>query len=199
MNKFQQDFIIKESTSDKISHHGYHRFYPWFLTHLRGQKVNFLEIGTSSNAVAMGEAYVSLADDAISAYWNPAGLANVKGFEFGLSSQEWVVGINHANFAAAVNMGKYGTISTWYTDFDYGSIEVTNVGDQDGTGEYYNANEVDYRISSVDVTGSFTALVASSNNRAKPTTERTLSSTMSIPNSSKESFKSHILIGTRAC
>ena len=103
---------------------------------------NFLEIGTSSNAVAMGEAYVSLADDAISAYWNPAGLANVKGFEFGLSSQEWVVGINHANFAAAVNMGKYGTISTWYTDFDYGSIEVTNVGDQDGTGEYYNANEV---------------------------------------------------------
>ena len=74
---------------------------------------NFLEIGTSSNAVAMGEAYVSLADDAISAYWNPAGLANVKGFEFGLSSQEWVVGINHANFAAAVNMGKYGTVSTW--------------------------------------------------------------------------------------
>ena len=45
MNKFQQDFIIEESTSDKISHHGYHRFYPWFLTHLRGKNVNFLEIG----------------------------------------------------------------------------------------------------------------------------------------------------------
>ena len=45
MNKFQKDFIIEESASDKISHHGYHRFYPWFLTHLRGQKVNFLEIG----------------------------------------------------------------------------------------------------------------------------------------------------------
>ena len=37
---------------------------------------NFLEIGISSNAVAMGEAYVSLADDAVSAYWNPAGLTN---------------------------------------------------------------------------------------------------------------------------
>lgn len=103
---------------------------------------NFLEIGTSSNAVGMGEAYVSLSDDAISAYWNPAGLASIRGFEFGLSSQEWVVGINHANFAAAVNMGKYGTIGAWFTDFDYGSIEVTNVGDQDGTGEYYSANEV---------------------------------------------------------
>ena len=103
---------------------------------------NFLEIGTSSNAVAMGEAFVSIADDAISAYWNPAGLANVKGFEFGLSSQDWVVGINHSTFAAAVNMGTYGTISAWFTEFDYGSIEVTNVGNQTGTGEYYSANEI---------------------------------------------------------
>ena len=103
---------------------------------------NFLEIGTSSNAVGMGEAFVSLADDAISAYWNPAGLANVKGLELGLSSQDWVVGIRHSTFAAAVNMGNYGTISAWFTDFDYGSIEVTNIGNQNGTGEYYSANEL---------------------------------------------------------
>ena len=45
---------------------------------------NFLEIGVSSNAVAMGEAYVSMADDAISAYWNPAGLANISGLEFAI-------------------------------------------------------------------------------------------------------------------
>ena len=50
MNKFQQDLIIKESTTDKISHHGYHRFYPWFLTHLRGQNVNFLEIGIEATS-----------------------------------------------------------------------------------------------------------------------------------------------------
>ena len=53
---------------------------------------NFLEIGTSSSAVAMGEAYVSLADDAISAYWNPAGLAGINGLELGVSTQDWVVG-----------------------------------------------------------------------------------------------------------
>ena len=45
MKKFQKDFIISQSDSDKVSHHGYHRFYPWFLNHLRGQNVNFLEIG----------------------------------------------------------------------------------------------------------------------------------------------------------
>lgn len=103
---------------------------------------NFLEIGTSSSAVAMGEAYVSLADDAISAYWNPAGLAGINGLELGVSTQDWVVGIKHSTIAAAVNMGNYGTISAWFTDFDYGSIEVTNVGNQNGTGEYYGANEL---------------------------------------------------------
>ena len=103
---------------------------------------NFLEIGPSSNAVAMGEAYVSLADDAISAYWNPAGLASVNGLEIGISSQNWVAGIKHFSTARALNMGNYGTISTWFTNFDYGSIEVTNVQNQNGTGEYYTTNEL---------------------------------------------------------
>lgn len=32
--------------SDKITHHGYHRIYPWFLNHFRNyEKVNLLEIG----------------------------------------------------------------------------------------------------------------------------------------------------------
>ena len=57
---------------------------------------NFLEIGTSSRAVSMGEAFVSLSDDVNSAYWNPAGLAFVSGLEFGASSQDWVVGITHS-------------------------------------------------------------------------------------------------------
>ena len=108
---------------------------------------NFLEIGTSSRAVSMGEAFVSLSDDVNSAYWNPAGLAFVSGLEFGASSQDWVVGITHSTFAAAIDMGSYGTLSTWFTDFDYGSTEVTNVLNQNGTGEYFNANELAASIS----------------------------------------------------
>jgi len=37
---------------------------------------NFLEIGVGSGS-AMGEAYVAVANDISSIYWNPAGLANV--------------------------------------------------------------------------------------------------------------------------
>ena len=45
MNKFQKDFALQDASTDKIYHHGYHRFYPWFLNHLRDKNVNFLEIG----------------------------------------------------------------------------------------------------------------------------------------------------------
>lgn len=45
MRKFQNDFKSEGSHSDKIGHHGYHRFYPWFLAHLREFDVNILEIG----------------------------------------------------------------------------------------------------------------------------------------------------------
>ena len=79
---------------------------------------NFLEIGTSSRAVSMGEAFVALADDVNSAYWNPAGLAFISGLECGVSSQDWVVGITHSTFSTAINMGSYGTLSAWFTDFD---------------------------------------------------------------------------------
>ena len=34
-----------ESKSDKLLHHGYHRFYPWFLAHFKGEEINLLEIG----------------------------------------------------------------------------------------------------------------------------------------------------------
>lgn len=46
MHSSQTDFANSGSeVTDKIVHHGYHRFYPWFLRQFRGQRVRFLEIG----------------------------------------------------------------------------------------------------------------------------------------------------------
>lgn len=39
----------------------------------------FLRLGTSARALGLGEAYVALADEASSVYWNPAGLAQSPG------------------------------------------------------------------------------------------------------------------------
>lgn len=45
MKKSQKIFLDTSSKSDKINHHGYHRFYPWFLHHIRDDAIKILEIG----------------------------------------------------------------------------------------------------------------------------------------------------------
>src|SRR5271157_5990169 len=40
-----------------------------------------LAIGVGARALGMGGAFVAVADDASTSYWNPAGLVNVKGVE----------------------------------------------------------------------------------------------------------------------
>jgi hypothetical protein len=54
----------------------------------------FLKKGVGARALALGGAYTSLADDASSIYWNPAGLARVQDYSVSLmgasgSSNEW--------------------------------------------------------------------------------------------------------------
>jgi hypothetical protein len=49
----------------------------------------FMMIGTTARAAGMGAAYTAVADDASSAFWNPAGLVNVRGSEFLLSHAVW--------------------------------------------------------------------------------------------------------------
>ena len=46
---------------------------------------SFLEIGPGARSVGMGSAYVSVADDASSIYWNPAGIVNVNKTEVPVS------------------------------------------------------------------------------------------------------------------
>jgi len=47
MKSFEE--IGKDIGTDKITHHGYHRFYPIFLEKYRSKEINMLEIGTYKN------------------------------------------------------------------------------------------------------------------------------------------------------
>jgi hypothetical protein len=49
MNNFQQKFTNTESKSDKISHHGFQRIYPWILNNFKDDSINLLEIGLDKN------------------------------------------------------------------------------------------------------------------------------------------------------
>ena len=52
---------------------------------------NFLEIDIGSAATAMGGAYVSIANDVSSAYWNPAGLSFVNKKQAYFMYQPWIL------------------------------------------------------------------------------------------------------------
>ena len=41
--------------------------------------LSFIEIPAGSRAISMGEAFVAVADDHSSLYWNPAGITQVQG------------------------------------------------------------------------------------------------------------------------
>ncbi len=96
-----------------------------------------LRVGQGPRAAAMGEAYISLADDASAIYWNPAGLGQLADYHLALSHHQWFADIKDELFHTALPLGpgalgiglvysgepgieywdnnnnSYGTFSTW--------------------------------------------------------------------------------------
>lgn len=62
----------------------------------------FLKIGQGARALAMGEAYVAVADDLYASYWNPAGLAKINAPQFGGMYGFWFqdIATQYLTFAA---------------------------------------------------------------------------------------------------
>ena len=59
--------------------------------HISTTVANFLEIDIGSAATAMGGAYVSVANDVSSAYWNPAGLSFINKKQAYFMYQPWIL------------------------------------------------------------------------------------------------------------
>ena len=108
---------------------------------------NFLEIGIGSAASAMGEAYVGVANDLSSIYWNPAGLASIQQSEALFVIQPWVININTLFAGAAIKVPSIGTLALGLTQVDYGEMDVTTLEYQDGTGEKFTANDLAASVS----------------------------------------------------
>lgn len=102
---------------------------------------NFLEIDVGSAPTAMGGAYVSLANDVSSSYWNPAGLAYINNRQVFFMYQPWILDISSVYSGVALNFKDYGTLAFTMNYMGYGDEAVTTVDNPEGTGEYYSANE----------------------------------------------------------
>lgn len=103
---------------------------------------SFLEIGIGSRAVSMGGAYVGLADDVTSIYWNPGGLALMPRSEVTFIHNQWLAGINFNYIAGAFPVGSLGTIGASITSISSGEMLVRTVENPEGTGEWFETTNM---------------------------------------------------------
>lgn len=107
----------------------------------------FLKIGVSARAAAMGGAYISVVDGAEAAYYNPAALARIPNMDFAFTHTEWFAGINHEFAAAALTMARLGTVAFSVTALYTDEMEVRTPLQPDGTGETFYAGNYRFALS----------------------------------------------------
>jgi hypothetical protein len=85
----------------------------------------FLKIGVGARGTGMAGAHSAVANDVTSIFWNPAGLASVKGYAADISQTFWFAGMSH-NFASAViPVGEKYRFAASFTSLSSGDIKIT--------------------------------------------------------------------------
>jgi hypothetical protein len=108
----------------------------------------FLKIGVSARATAMGSAFTALADDASASYWNPAGLVGVDGTVVALNHTEWPADINleYANYTFSPGFIQ-GKMSLHARGLTMDPQVVRTIYRQQGTGEMFDAGDMSFGLS----------------------------------------------------
>jgi len=102
----------------------------------------FLKINVGARAEAMGGAFVAVANDASSLYWNPAGVARLKNNSVSFSHTYWLAETYH-NFAGIVIKLQNGnSLAFSYSSLAMDDMKVTNEYYQEGTGEYFSVSDI---------------------------------------------------------
>ncbi|MFH2069678.1 MAG: PorV/PorQ family protein [Elusimicrobiota bacterium] len=82
----------------------------------------FLKIGVGARAVAMGESFVAVADDANALYWNPAGISTVVKKELSVMYNKWLIDTNYG-FIGFVHPLENCSVGLSVLYLDYGKID----------------------------------------------------------------------------
>jgi hypothetical protein len=107
----------------------------------------FLEIPVGAPAIGMGGAFVSLANDATTLFWNPAGAANLPMNEIVAQHTNWIAQTKFDYAALVLPMGTFGTLGLSFTSLSMSDMKVRTVELPEGTGEYFSAGDIAAGIS----------------------------------------------------
>jgi len=107
----------------------------------------FLNIGVGSRAIAMGGAFVAIANDASGLYWNPGGVATIKNNQAIFNHSQWLAGINFDFAGVVLNLGEMGRVGASATVLSMGDMERTTELQPEGTGETFSAGGYEIGLS----------------------------------------------------
>jgi len=93
----------------------------------------FLKIGVGAQNIGKGKAVTASISDITSVFWNPAGLASLKGSEISFTHTEWIADINYDNVAYGFPMGG-GMAGVFFGILSMPEFEETTVEEPEGTG-----------------------------------------------------------------
>ena len=108
----------------------------------------FLEIGPGARSLGMGSAYVSVANDASSLYWNPAGIVNVSRPEVQSFYTPWLVETQYYYNTAVVPLGPYGNLGFSFTAITMDEMIVRTVQEPEPSdyGQKFDAGNISMGI-----------------------------------------------------
>jgi hypothetical protein len=104
----------------------------------------FLKIGQGARPVAMGDAYAAVADDINAAFWNPAGLTDIRGTAWTATYTKWIVDSHVYSAAVAWNTGtaRGGTLGATMVALRLLDIPETTIFQPQGTGQNVATGDV---------------------------------------------------------
>jgi hypothetical protein len=108
----------------------------------------FLKIDVSSRSAAMGSASSVSVNDVTAVYANPAALSSIDDHnEIYFSHVDWFIDISVDFGAIAFPITDVGTIGFFITSLSMNDIDVRTIREPEGTGEKYNASDLNVGLS----------------------------------------------------
>ncbi len=116
----------------------------------------FLNISQGARASGMGSAFVAVADDPSTIFWNVAGLARQKKNAAIFDHTNWFAGIGYNFGCVSFNLGEFGVIGASFISSDVEEMSVTTIEEPNGTGESFNVTDVAFSLAwAINLTDNF--------------------------------------------
>lgn len=90
-----------------------------------------LSLGSGARALAMGEAYTAISDDASGIFWNPGGLVQIPKASLSFMHASYVESIFYDNLSFVTRLSQKELVGGSIQYLDYGSIDGTDINNLD--------------------------------------------------------------------